>query len=80
MARLQPLILEWLSKPGNNRGILSELSGVPVRRIYCILRGYDMTRYGPTTNVTLDTADRLLIGMDMMDRWWSELDDIYEVA
>lgn len=81
MERLRPLILTWLQKPGNTRRNLSALSGVPERRIYSILRGYDPTHGGGrSTHVEFTTADRLLGAMDMYDVWWNELYDLYEVA
>jgi hypothetical protein len=82
MGRLKPLIERWLNYPGNSRRILSELSGVPERRIYCILQGYDaQTKRGKrylTSNVEQETADKLLIAMGMEEEWYLSLLDIYE--
>ena len=82
MGRLSPLIQTWLKRPGNSRRILSELSGVPERRIYCILKGYDpQTKRGKKyqfSNVEFETAEKLLLAMDMQEEWYLSLVDIYE--
>lgn len=82
MARLGPLIDTWLSKPGNSQRILSELSGVPERRIYNIRKGYDSTTRNGVVwkyyNVEFTTADKLLTAMGQEDEWYHSLLDIYE--
>lgn len=82
MGRLTPLIQSWLSRPGNTRRNLADLSGVPERRIYCILKGYDnQTKRGHQykfSHVEFETADKLLMAMGMEDEWYFSLLDIYE--
>jgi hypothetical protein len=82
MARLAPLIDNWLSKPGNTQRNLSELAGVPERRIYNIRKGYDSTTRNGVVwkyyNVEFMTADKLLTAMGMENEWYLSLLDIYE--
>ena len=71
--RLVPYIQEFLDRPGNTMALLEARTGVPSRAIYDILRGRRAT-------VRFDTADRLLLGLDRIEAWREELNDIYEVA
>lgn len=81
MKRLQPLVKEWLKRPGNTQRGLSERAGVPERRIYEIKRGYgESIRDGRSYvyhNVEFTTADALLSAMDMENEWYISLYDLY---
>ena len=70
--RLAPLLLDWIDEDeGRTRRVLSGLSGVPERRIYAVLSGEQ--RF-----VRVDTADRLLCGMDVVEEWHLSLADLYD--
>lgn len=72
--RLGPLLLDWIDEDeGRTRRVLSELSGVPERRIYAVLSGEQ--RF-----VQFDTADRLLCGMDVVEEWHLSLADLYSAT
>lgn len=90
-AELRPLILEWGTRNDYKikaewlhlpfgvpdemtlQAALAHRSGVPTRRISGILND---TLGHP--NVTFDTADRLLCGMDMVNEWHDRLSSYYE--
>lgn len=93
-SELRPLILEWAhrneyaqlpswaAQRGGMAGapdrvtlgmVLAHRSGVPQRRISGILNDSN-----ETPNVTFDTADKLLCGMDMVDEWHDRLASYYE--
>lgn len=84
MSRLQPLLKEWLAKPGHTQRMLSQLSGIPERRIHQIKNGVavggrrrDGRRY-VYHNVEFTTADALLLAMGMEHEWYDSLADLYE--
>ena len=68
------MLLDWIDEhKGRTRRVLSELSGVPERRIYAVLSGEQ--RF-----VQFDTADRLLCGMDVVEERQLSLADLYDVS
>jgi hypothetical protein len=82
MARLGPLIDEYLKDSKTKLTHLAKESGVPERRIYAIRRGFDRYRRNGKdeihTNVEFTTADKLLTAMGRQEEWYKALLDLYE--
>ena len=100
MVALEPIIRDWCKRSGYALGheatgenslpsgqeVLSQLSGVSVRRIWSILGGAcrdtktnrkGVKKLYVPTHVSFDTADRLLCAMDMVSVWHNELAEWY---
>lgn len=96
MTAVAPILDEWIERnntlvdrQGNASGglkILSELSGVPERRIYAIRRGFltdghkrPSGRQMVYTTLTFDTVDRLLVGMGWQHEWHVRLKKYWDM-
>jgi len=64
--RVVPIINEWLK--GHSGKEWAERTGLSERRLYSIRL---------QEHIRFETVDRILVGLDLVDRWYTDLADVY---